>query len=83
MRQSETSTEHNLNPTLRLSVFVVELRRIVQLIDADIQVEEERSNIFDVSNATYPILARQLRLRRQNLMATISLLEGKRVLLAA
>jgi hypothetical protein len=79
MRQFETFTEQSLNPTLRLSGFIAELRGSVQSIDAVIQVEEERSNAFHLSSATHSSLARQLRLRRQNLIATISLLEGKRV----
>ncbi len=79
MNRSETPAKLGLNRLLQLGVFVAELDRIVQLIDADIRIEEERSRVFDRSSATYPIIARQLRLRRQNLIATISLLEGKRV----
>jgi hypothetical protein len=53
------------------------------LIDADIQTEEERVNAFDHSSPTYPVMARHLRVRRDNLLATISLLEARRVPAAA
>jgi hypothetical protein len=76
MRQSKTLTDQSLKLTQKLSAFIAELHGFVQLMDADIQIEEERSKSFDLSSATYPILARQLRLRRQNLIATILLLKG-------
>jgi hypothetical protein len=78
MYRSQTLTKGSPNSTLQLGIFVAELHRFVQLIEADIQHEEERSRVFDVSNATYSVRARQLRNRRDNLIATISLLDGRR-----
>lgn len=78
MYRSEILAEKSANPTLQLGMFIAELHRFVQLIEADIQLEEERSRVFDVSNATYSARARQLRSRCGNLIATISLLEDRR-----
>jgi len=79
MRQSETFTKHSVNAAIQLSLFIAELRRYVRLIEADIQIEEGRLQVFDLSNATYPTTARHLGVRRDNLNATISLLEGRRI----
>ena len=56
--------------------FISDLRRLVQLLEAGIETEEERVGVFDLKCENYPVSARQLRLRRDNLMATISRLEG-------
>jgi hypothetical protein len=68
---------------LQLSILIVDLHRRVASIEADIQAEEERAHAFDCSNPTYPVLARHLRERRDNLLVTISLLEARRVPAAA
>jgi hypothetical protein len=47
------------------------------VLDCDVQTEEERSRIFDRSNARYPMLARTLAARRDNLKATIAALETR------
>jgi hypothetical protein len=47
------------------------------VLDCDVQTEEERSRIFDRSDAHYPILARTLAGRRANLNATIIALEAR------
>jgi hypothetical protein len=54
-----------------------ELDRSVQLLDADIAIEEERARIFDRSDAAYPILARSLAARRDNLMDTVAALKER------
>jgi hypothetical protein len=50
--------------------------RLVQLLKVDIEFEEERTGISDPMNSNYSDLARKLRARRDNLIATISGLEG-------
>ena len=59
--------------------FISDLRRLVQLLEAGIETEEERVGVFDLKCENYPVSARQLRLRRDNLMATISRLEVRRI----
>jgi hypothetical protein len=54
-----------------------ELDRSVQLLNADIAIEENRVWIFDRSDAAYPILARSLGARRDNLMDTIDALKKR------
>jgi hypothetical protein len=69
-----------LNPprtAMKLQALINDLRRQVQLLDADIQDEEKRTGISNVSNTAYPILARNLRTRRGNLLATIMVLDSQ------
>jgi hypothetical protein len=54
---------------------ISDLRCLVPLLEANIEAEEERTGIFDPANSSYPVLARQLRARRDNVIATISRLE--------
>jgi hypothetical protein len=54
-----------------------ELHRSVQLLNTDIAVEENRLWIFDRSDAAYPILARSLAARRDNLLGTIAALKER------
>lgn len=54
-----------------------DLDRTIQLLDVDIATEEQRVRVFDVSHATYPILARTLATRRDNLKDTIVALEQR------
>ena len=72
----ETLTKRKVLIQERTQRFISELRRLVQLLDADINIEEERTGTFDLTNPDYSIAARQLRTRRENLTDTISRLEG-------
>ena len=56
---------------------IVDLDRFVQLLNCDIATEEERARISDRSDAAYPILARMLAARRDNLRDTITVLEQR------
>ena len=56
---------------------IVNLDRSVQLLNCDIATEEERTGIFDHSDIAYPILARMLATRRDNLKETITALEQR------
>jgi hypothetical protein len=60
---------------MKLQALIADLRWRVQLLDCDIKDEEKRTGISNVSNSAYPILARNLRTRRDNLLATITMLE--------
>jgi hypothetical protein len=51
-----------------------DLDRIRQVVECDIATEEERAGIFDRANARYPVLARALAMRRDNLKVTIAAL---------
>jgi hypothetical protein len=60
-----------------IGTMIVDMRRVVQVLDCDVQTEEESSRIFDRSDAQYPMLARTLVARRDNLKATIAALEAR------
>ena len=56
---------------------IVDLDRTVQILDCDVAAEEERARVFDLSDSAYPILARTLAARRDNLRDTIAALERR------
>jgi hypothetical protein len=60
-----------------IGTMIADMRRVVQVLDCDVKTEEERSRIFDRSDANYPMLARTLVARRENLKVTIVALEAR------
>ena len=60
-----------------IAALISNLDRRTQLLDQDIAAEEERAQVFDRSHSAYPILARTLTARRDNLSATIAALEKR------
>jgi hypothetical protein len=71
----ETLTNRYLTIQERTNRLVSDLRRLIQLLEHDINYEEVRTGIADIANSNYSVLARQLRGRRDNLAATICKLE--------
>jgi len=61
---------------LQIATLIGDLRRSVAALTADIEHEEMRSGVRNVTNPTYPVLARSLRVRRENIAATIASLEA-------
>jgi len=77
-RISRFETQLNdLRAIRKLRALVANLLLQVQFLDADIKDEEQRMGIFDATDVAYPLLARNLRARRDNLLATIRVLEGQ------
>jgi hypothetical protein len=68
---------------LQTKELIADINRIVQILDNDITAEEEQVRIFDRSRVDYPILARTLAARRDNLLGTIAALEQRLVNLPA
>jgi hypothetical protein len=60
-----------------ITTMISDLDRIVQLLDCDIAFEEERSRVSDRCDPAYPILARTLSVRRDNLKITIGTLKKR------
>ena len=60
-----------------IEALIVDLGRRAQLLDDDIAAEEERARVFNRSDAAYPIAARILAVRRENVKATIAMLEKR------
>ena len=72
----ETLTKRSMQLQTQIEKFVSDLRRLVRTIEANIETEEGRANVSDPTKPNYPDAARRLGVRRENLVATISLLEG-------
>ncbi len=63
---------------LKIATLIGDLSHSVEILTADIEHEEMRSGVRDLSDPTYPVLARSLRTRRDNIGATIAMLENLR-----
>ena len=72
----DTLTKRHLQIQETAKKFIFDLQQMVQLLDANISIEEERTGVVDVTKPDYSTVARQLRARRDNLKATIFRLEG-------
>ena len=75
-RHFDTS-EASQREAVTIRKMISDLDRIVQLLSCDIATEEERVGISDRSDIAYPIFARTLATRRDNLKDTISALEQR------
>jgi hypothetical protein len=73
---SRFETPGDLRATVKLRELVADLQLRSEILDTDIHDEEQRTGIFDVTHVAYPILARNLRARRDNLLATIRVLQS-------
>jgi hypothetical protein len=60
---------------LQIATLIGSLSRSVELLTVDIDHEENRAGIHDLSDPTYPVLARSLRARKDNIRATMASLE--------
>jgi hypothetical protein len=63
---------------LQIATLIGDLSRSVEVLTADIEHEEMRSGVRDLADPAYPVLARSLRKRRENIGATIAILENLR-----
>ena len=61
---------------LQIATLIGSLSRSVELLTVDIEHEETQAGVNDLSDPTYPVLARSLRVRRENIIATIASLEA-------
>jgi hypothetical protein len=73
----ETRRDSAVREVAVISKILADLVRTVQLIESDIATEEARAGVSDRSDVTYPILARTLIGRRDNLKVTIAALEQR------
>jgi hypothetical protein len=60
---------------LQIATLIGDLSQTVAFLTADIEHEETRSGVRDLADPAYPVLARSLRVRRENIGATIASLE--------
>ena len=73
----ETTRKSAVREIAVLGKILADLVRIVQQIESDIAAEEERARVSDRSDVMYPVLARTLIGRRDNLRVTIAALEQR------
>jgi hypothetical protein len=66
-----------LKEVARVSALISDLDRVVRILETDIATEEERAGVSDPFNAGYPVLARMMTARRDNLRETIVALERR------
>ena len=59
----------------QIATLIESLLRSVELLIVDIEHEEVRAGVRDLSAPTYPVLARSLTARTDNIRATIASLE--------
>ena len=67
----------------KIRAMIVDIVRIIGILDCDIATEEEGARVSNRSDAAYPILARMLAARRDNLKATVAALERRLVEMGA
>lgn len=58
-------------------ILIADIDRVVQILNSDIAAEEQQAGVFDPRQAEYPMLARTLAARRDNLKGTIAALEKR------
>jgi hypothetical protein len=62
---------------LQIGELIADLDCLIQTLNSDIAAEEELARVFKRSQPEYPILARTLAARRDNLRDTIAALERR------
>ena len=62
---------------MKLQALVADLHSQAHLLNTDIHDEEQRTGVFDIENVAYSTLARNLRIRLDKLLATITMLESR------
>jgi hypothetical protein len=63
--------------SFQLQQMISDMRRFIAGLDTEITLEEDRVRVHDQSHYTYPITAKTMRTRRDNLMMTITALDGQ------
>ena len=61
---------------LKTRTLVADIERVIYILDSDIAAEEEQARVSDRSQAEYPMLARALAARRDNLQDTVEALKS-------
>jgi len=68
----ETASAHKL----QIATLINDLSRFVNVLTADVEHEEMRAGVRNPTDPAYPVLARILCTRRENIRATIATLEA-------
>jgi hypothetical protein len=76
-RHFEIESETARREAAQIRTMIADLDRRVGLLNSDIASEEERVRVSDPSNFAYPIHARAMAARRDNLRVTIAALDQR------
>ena len=60
----------------QIATLISDLTRLVSVLTADVEHEESLAGVRNFADPAYPVLARNLRTRRENIRATIASLEA-------
>jgi hypothetical protein len=74
----ETPRVTTASNRLQIATLIGSLSRTFELLTVDIEFEENRAGVRDLSDPAYPVLARGLKMRRDNIGTTIAMLENLR-----
>jgi hypothetical protein len=66
-----------LKHAAKLRTLISDLDRVVRILDCDIAMQEKHAGVSDPFSATYPVLARTMKARRDNLKETMAALERR------
>ena len=77
MKHGRSENESELREAAQIRILISDLDRIVQILNCDIATEEEHARVSARSDVTYPLLARTLAARRDNLRDTIAVFEQR------
>jgi hypothetical protein len=76
-RHFGSANDVGLGEAARISKVIGDLDRVVRILDCDVATEEELARVLDPFKINYPVLARALTARRDNLKQTIAALERR------
>jgi hypothetical protein len=77
LRHSEIALETAAKQARVVKAMINDLERSIEILGLDIRAEELRVRVFDAADRLYPILARTLRDRSENLKTTVAALRER------
>jgi hypothetical protein len=66
-----------LKHAAKLRTLISDLHRVVRILDCDIAMQEKHAGVSDPFSTAYPVLARTMTARRDNLKETMAALERR------
>jgi hypothetical protein len=76
-RRFETDYQSAPRDAMQIRTLIANLSRSIEILNCDIETEEERVRVRDIFDPDYPVLARALTARRENLKATVAALQKR------
>jgi hypothetical protein len=73
----QSTARFEATASLQLHALISDLQWRIQMLESDIAEEERNAGNADPNSATYSMLALALRARRDNLLTSIALLQGR------